>query len=169
MKTMYFLFALFVPFVSVPALNGGAIEQTRSTVQDIPETRCTRLRYEPGTIPDDATAVGAHCSRLRQPPPDGIEFLPNTPPKVGLSSSTSYITSAAPPHVKLNAIVCDIDGDEVLYTYSVTAGRLIGDGANANWSLEGVRPGTYTATVEVHDGCGCISFSSASVTIDGGR
>ena len=168
MKKMYFLFALFLPFVSLPSLNGSAIEKTGNTVQNMPGTRCTRLRYEPGTTPDDTTVVGARCSRLRLPPADGAEFLPNTPPKVGLSSSTSYIASAAPPHVKLTAIACDQEGDEVIYTYSVTAGRLIGNGANANWSLEGVRPGSYTAAVEVDDGCGCVSFSSASVTIDGG-
>jgi hypothetical protein len=33
------------------------------------------------------------------------------------------------------------------------------------WDLSGLAPGTYTASVEVDDGCGCISFSSTTVTI----
>jgi hypothetical protein len=33
------------------------------------------------------------------------------------------------------------------------------------WDLSGLQPGTYTASVEVDDGCGCVSFSSTTVTI----
>ena len=45
--------------------------------------------------------------------------------------------------------------------------ELRGDGAAAVWSLGGVGPGTYTVTVEVDDGCGCMSFSSRDVTVGG--
>ena len=38
-------------------------------------------------------------------------------------------------------------------------------GALATLDLSGLAPGTYTASVEVDDGCGCISFSSTTVTI----
>src|SRR5205085_11676274 len=31
----------------------------------------------------------------------------------------------------------------------------------------GVQPGTYTSTVEVDDGCGCVAFSSTTVTVAG--
>ncbi|MDT4952625.1 MAG: hypothetical protein QOJ02_763 [Acidobacteriota bacterium] len=40
-----------------------------------------------------------------------------------------------------------------------------GDGANVSWDLTGVQPGTYTSTVEVDDGCGCVAFSSTTVTV----
>jgi hypothetical protein len=53
----------------------------------------------------------------------------------------------------------------LLYTYTTTGGRVTGDGANVSWDLAGVQPGTYTATVEVDDGCGCVAFSSTTVTI----
>jgi hypothetical protein len=53
----------------------------------------------------------------------------------------------------------------LLYTYSTTGGRITGQGGTATWDLSGLGPGTYTSTVEVDDGCGCISFSSTSVTI----
>jgi len=67
--------------------------------------------------------------------------------------------------VQLSANATDPDGDTLLYTYTTTGGRVTGDGANVSWDLAGVQPGTYTATVEVDDGCGCVAFSSTTVTV----
>jgi hypothetical protein len=67
--------------------------------------------------------------------------------------------------VQLAANATDPDGDTLLYTYTTTGGRVTGDGANVSWDLAGVQPGTYTATVEVDDGCGCVAFSSTTVTV----
>jgi hypothetical protein len=108
------------------------------------------------------------------------EFLPNQPPTVTLSASSGTITRPCPPGtrsrsgqcptsetsgVQLSANATDPDGDTLLYTYTTTGGRVTGDGANVSWDLAGVQPGTYTATVEVDDGCGCVAFSSTTVTI----
>ncbi|HWT00569.1 MAG TPA: hypothetical protein VN256_10000 [Pyrinomonadaceae bacterium] len=108
------------------------------------------------------------------------EFLPNQPPTVTLSASQGSITLPCPPGqtsrsgncpttaqgtVQLAANATDPDGDTLLYTYTTTGGRVTGDGANVSWDLSGVQPGTYTATVEVDDGCGCVAFSSTTVTI----
>src|SRR5215213_997992 len=106
------------------------------------------------------------------------EFLPNQPPTVTLSASSGTITLPCPPGtvsasctpsanqtVQLASTATDPDGDTLLYTYSTTGGRVTGDGANVSWDLTGVQPGTYTATVEVDDGCGCVAFSSTTVTI----
>ncbi len=106
------------------------------------------------------------------------EFLPNQPPTVALSASNGTITLPCPPGtmsrdctptgsstVQLAANATDPDGDTLLYTYTTTGGRVTGDGANVSWDLSGVQPGTYTATVEVDDGCGCVAFSSTTVTI----
>jgi hypothetical protein len=68
--------------------------------------------------------------------------------------------------VQLAANATDPDGDTLLYTWSTTGGRITGDGANVTWDLSGVQPGTYTASVEVDDGCGCIAFSSTTVTVE---
>jgi hypothetical protein len=108
------------------------------------------------------------------------EFLPNQPPTVTLSGSTATITRPCPPGtvstsgncptsdnstVQLSANATDPDGDTLLYTYTTTGGRVTGDGANVSWDLTGVQPGTYTATVEVDDGCGCMAYSSTTVTV----
>lgn len=107
-------------------------------------------------------------------------ILPNQPPTVSLSASSASITlpcaegtqsssnscPASPSmSVGLTANATDPDGDTLLYTYTVSGGRVTGEGANVSWDLSGVGPGKYTATVEVDDGCGCISFSSTEVTI----
>ncbi|MDX6614236.1 MAG: hypothetical protein QOD75_3422 [Blastocatellia bacterium] len=105
-------------------------------------------------------------------------ILPNQPPTVSLSTSSATVTMGCPEgtvsksgctassnQVQLSAAATDPDGDTLLYTYSVTGGRVTGDGPNSTWDLTGVTPGTYTASVEVDDGCGCVAFSSTTVTV----
>ena len=105
-------------------------------------------------------------------------ILPNQPPVVSLAAATTTITLPCPPgqtsatcpaapamSTALVATATDPDGDTLLYTWSVTGGRVTGDGANVSWDLSGVGAGTYTATVEVDDGCGCVSFATATVTV----
>ena len=78
---------------------------------------------------------------------------------------SSSCTPSANQQVQLSANATDPDGDTLLYTYTVTGGRITGDGPNTTWDLSGVTPGTYTASVEVDDGCGCVAFSSTTVTV----
>jgi hypothetical protein len=104
--------------------------------------------------------------------------LPNQAPTVTLSANPTTITvpcgqgfssetctPSASTQVQLAASASDPDGDTLLYTWSTTGGRITGDGPNVTWDLSGVAPGTYTATVEVDDGCGCVAFSSTTVTV----
>ena len=108
-------------------------------------------------------------------------IFPNQPPTVTLSASSSRVVlpaecaagQQANPNctptagtVQLSATATDPDGDTLLYTYSTTGGRVTGDGPNATLDLTGVAPGTYTVTVEVDDGCGCIAFTSTTVTVE---
>ncbi|HKP73768.1 MAG TPA: hypothetical protein VJT82_12570, partial [Pyrinomonadaceae bacterium] len=107
--------------------------------------------------------------------------VPNNPPTAAVAASPSRVVLAATcgqyeipsegctptsSSVQLSANATDPDGDTLLYTWSTTAGRITGDGANVTWDLSGVQPGTYTASVEVDDGCGCIAYSSTTVTVE---
>ncbi len=107
-------------------------------------------------------------------------ILPNQPPTASLVASTATITMPCQPgyHSKagscpatanttvgLTTTASDPDGDTLLYSYTVTGGKVTGEGTNVSWDLSGVGPGTYTASVEVDDGCGCITSSSTTVTI----
>jgi hypothetical protein len=105
----------------------------------------------------------------------------NHPPTVTVTASQARVTMAAEcgegmmanpsctptgTSVSLTANATDPDGDTLLYSWTTTGGRITGDGPNVTWDLSGVAPGTYTANVEVDDGCGCISYSSTTVTVD---
>ena len=124
----------------------------------LPGTRCTR-------------AKGERCKQRHDDQ--------NNAPVVGLRASEQKITLACPDgatsqtctpgpgqQVQLQATATDPDGDSLLYSYSATGGRVTGDGAEVTWDLTGLRPGTYTATVEVDDCCGCVAFASAQVKVE---
>jgi hypothetical protein len=105
-------------------------------------------------------------------------ILPNQPPTASIAASVTTITLPCPPgqrsdscpsaatsSVQLTTTASDPDGDTLLYSYNVTGGRVTGDGASVSWDLSGMGPGTYTASVEVDDGCGCITAATTTVTI----
>jgi hypothetical protein len=116
--------------------------------------------------------VGRRNARIPPKPP-------NQPPTVtGVSASMTSITRPCPPgtssatctpsgnEVQLTANATDVDNDTLLYTWSVTGGRLTGEGRSVTWDLSGVANGSYTATVEVNDGNpGHTANGSASVTV----
>ena len=145
-------------------------------------------------VPGTATGVGTVIPGL-QPSSDPYGYgaqlwighrnkrepsiLPNQPPTASLAASATTITLPCPPDthssgacpaaatssVGLTTTATDPDGDTLLYSYTVTGGRITGEGANVSWDLSGMGPGTYTASVDVDDGCGCITSSTTTVTI----
>jgi hypothetical protein len=84
---------------------------------------------------------------------------PCTPPAVSASCTPTDST------VTLVANASDPDNDQLLYTWSVTGGRLSGEGRQVTWDLTGVANGTYTATVEVNDGNQHTATGSTTVTV----
>jgi hypothetical protein len=48
----------------------------------------------------------------------------------------------------------DPENDVLTYNYTVSGGRITGSGSNVTWDMSGLRPGTYTITAGVDDGCG---------------
>jgi hypothetical protein len=67
--------------------------------------------------------------------------------------------------VQLTAAASDADNDVLLYTWTVTGGKISGEGKNVTWDLTGSMPGTYTASVQVSDGTHPAVPGSTSVTI----
>jgi hypothetical protein len=102
---------------------------------------------------------------------------PNQPPVItAVTTSLSTITRACTPpststncpsatEVTLTANATDVDNDQLLYTWSVTGGRLTSEGRSVTWDLSGVANGTYTASVEVNDGNGHTVSGSATVNV----
>jgi hypothetical protein len=96
------------------------------------------------------SSVSASMTSITRPCPPGTSSTSCTP-----SDST----------VQLTANATDADNDVLVYTWSVTGGRLSGEGKTVSWDLTGVANGTYTATVEVNDGNQHTASGSATVTV----
>jgi len=165
-----------------PAPGGVCVPGVNGTIVVVPGTSfaATSAGQPNGFVPSsDPYGFGAQLwigrRNAREP-----SILPNQPPTAALAASMATITLPCGPDqhsasgacpasanttVGLTTTASDPDGDTLLYTYTVTGGRITGEGANVSWDLSGVGPGTYTASVEVDDGCGCITASSTTVTI----
>lgn len=98
---------------------------------------------------------------------DGIEMsdtevhlpcAPGTVPKSGEKCDA--------PQISVRTKASDADGDTLIYNYTVSGGRIVGQGANVTWDLSSARPGTYTITAAVDDGCGaCGKTKTETVTV----
>ena len=111
-----------------------------------------------------------HANKREEP------IVPNQPPTVALEvgavtavatnvQRASATTICAGDRVALRANASDPDGDTLLYSWTSTGGRVVGDGANTSLDTAGLAPGTYTVTVNVDDGCGCVAFDSKTITV----
>lgn len=92
----------------------------------------------------------------------------NKPPSVdSVTISDTVITLPCPPGKKSASNSCnddrtvsvstkasDPENDVLTYNYTVSGGRIVGQGANVQWDLSNAQPGTYTITTGVDDGCG---------------
>ena len=108
----------------------------------------------------------------RKPP-----YINQAPTVTSVTPSISSILRPCPPGtsspnctptdstVTLVANATDPENDQLLYTWSVTGGRLTGEGRQVSWDLTGVADGTYTATVEVNDGNQHTASGSTTVTV----
>ncbi len=56
--------------------------------------------------------------------------------------------------INISTEAFDAENDVLTYLYTVSAGKIVGQGQRVEWDLSGVPPGTYTITAEVDDGCG---------------
>ena len=87
----------------------------------------------------DVTNVELNKSELRQKKTE----VPEKPPAYDSDMVTAVTVTAEDP-----------ENDVLTYNYTVSGGRIVGTGAKVTWDLNGVRPGTYTITAGVDDGCG---------------
>ena len=84
-------------------------------------------------------------------------FLPCPPGQQSASGKCNDEMS-----VNVSTSASDAENDTLVYNYTVSGGRIVGSGANVSWDLSGVRPGTYTVTAGVDDGCGICGETKTS-------
>jgi hypothetical protein len=109
------------------------------------------------------------------------DAIPNVPADVtNVTLSDTTVTLPCPPNtrsregacndsstVRVSTTATDKENDPLTYTYTVTGGRITGSGANVDWDLTGVRPGTYSITTAVNDGCGiCGKTDTRTITVE---
>ena len=110
----------------------------------------SRIPPKPPNVAPTVSSVSTSISSI---------LRPCTPPMVSSSCTPTDST------VQLTANATDTDGDVLVYTWSVTGGRVSGEGRQVSWDLSGVANGTYTATVEVNDGNQHTASGNATVTV----
>jgi hypothetical protein len=148
---------VIVPGTTVPATTNGLPNGFRFS--DNPNGFMAQLWF-------------GHRNPRTLPPP------PNQAPTVTVSTSSASITLPCPEgtssdtctpsssrSIDLTANAVDPDNDTLLYTWSVTGGKLSGEGRAVSWDLSGVNAGTYTVTVDVNDGNAHTVNGSATVTV----
>jgi hypothetical protein len=97
----------------------------------------------------DVTDVEVEDSMITLPCPEGTKG--DCPDK----STLGVKTTATNP-----------DNDQLLYNYTVSGGRIVGNGSNVSWDLSGAKAGTYTITSAVDNGCGlCGKTVTKTVTV----
>ncbi|HXG85870.1 MAG TPA: hypothetical protein VNI84_17755 [Pyrinomonadaceae bacterium] len=68
--------------------------------------------------------------------------------------------------VTVRTTAVDPENDVLTYNYTVSGGRIVGQGANVDWDLTGAAPGTYTITAGVDDSCGvCGQTQTRTITV----
>ncbi len=68
--------------------------------------------------------------------------------------------------VQVTATAVDPEKDVLMYYYTVSGGRIVGQGKKVSWDLTGIAPGTYTITAGVDDGCGvCGQTQTRTITV----
>ncbi|HEX6183510.1 MAG TPA: hypothetical protein VFZ44_06335 [Pyrinomonadaceae bacterium] len=97
------------------------------------------------------------------------------PPTIKLDSDAQVVTlcpdaeSMANPRVRLKATGYSPEGKPLRYKWTVSGGRLEGDGTDVVWDLSDAQPGVYNASVTLESGpVGdplCTAFTSTKVVV----
>lgn len=160
---------------SVTAVVEGDDEVVATTTGEIELRRVT-------TNPDPVgPEVGAEVVDEEDTGEDEQDDAPNItcqlPPIVSVGASTGVLYLNEFPDederkrggqtnsVLLRTTAADPNGFSLLYTYSVTGGRIIGKGPEVQWDFSDVEPGIYTVAVEVNNGVGGLTRATRDVDV----
>ncbi|MCA1625398.1 MAG: hypothetical protein LC768_12420, partial [Acidobacteria bacterium] len=110
-----------------------------------------------GQIPNQfANVTNLEVSETRVTIPCG----PDQRPAEGANCSDDMV-------VNVTTTAVDPENDVLTYNYTVSGGRIVGQGASVTWDLTGAAPGSYTITAGVDDGCGvCGQTQTRTVVVE---
>lgn len=158
-------------FTTNTTVTGTTVRNTTNTFSGVP------AGFRTSTDPHGfIVQLTAGRRNLRRP-----TAIPNQPANVtNLTLSETEIAAPCPvgqvPRegqvcsdnmtVNVTTTAVDPENDVLTYNYTVSQGRIVGQGANVTWDLTGVAPGTYTITSGVDDGCGvCGQTQTKTITV----
>lgn len=78
---------------------------------------------------------------------------------------TNNSCSASKPEVTVKIEATDPENDVLTYEYTVSGGKIIGQGYNVVWDLSGVEPGNYEIKVGVNDGGGICGATKTEMLV----
>lgn len=73
-----------------------------------------------------------------------------------MNLSAVDVVSSSSAVISISTVARDPENDVLTYVYKVSAGKIVGTGANVTWDLSDVAPGVYTISVGVDDGVGIV-------------
>ena len=115
-----------------------------------------------------AAILAIMVSFHRQATAQKQKYVSSGPPSLSLVAEPTVI-KACPDQgrVQLTANARSSDNAALRYHWTVSGGKLRGDGPNPTWELSGAQPGVYQATVQVDDGRdqNCTAFSTIPVIV----
>jgi hypothetical protein len=108
----------------------------------------------------------ANDSSTQQPnrPPTIDSFTSSASPE-GVFAKNDCADCTQEPKISLTVRASDPDKDELVYTYTVTAGTIDGEGPNTTWDLSDMPPGQYSVSVEVKDRQGASVHANQDVLV----
>ncbi len=117
------------------------------------------------------------CKPCKRPP---LEENNKSPDVTDLTLSQTEVAAPCPSgqvpregtvcsdkmNVQVTTTAVDPEKDVLMHHYTVSGGRIVGQGAKVFWDLTGIAPGTYTITAGVDDGCGiCGQTQTGTITV----
>ncbi len=96
----------------------------------------------------------------------------NAPLTLSLTADSNIISACADggaPKVRLKANAVSPGGYPIKYTWTTTAGKIIGEGPEVSWNLAGLKPGYHKASLDIQSigsDNSCQAFSSISVLVN---
>lgn len=114
--------------------------------------------------------VGLHAFASEALAQKARETFVYSPPSVSLAADQSLIEACEGDAavVQLTARATSPSGNPIRYIWTVSGGRIEGDGAAVTWNLTGARPGQYKAYLVINTGSGdtlCEAYANTVVAV----
>ncbi len=133
--------SLFVFFTTVNFAQNQSADQTNSGEIESEEIINADSSEEDSDESEDDTFV---CDL-----PASVTDLELSQKEIILNCQATDKSCSNNKIVKIAIVAVEPDGEDIKYVYTITAGKIIGEGANVEWDLSGVKPGTYAITAAI--------------------